>query len=97
MLLLVACGKDTPKENLSITEDFKQVDVGDQYSVKIPKYMKRTTSLNSEASFQCNNVLKTAYCIIIDEDKKEFVDSFRLLEQYNEDLSVLDNWITVSK
>ncbi|MEL6557751.1 MAG: hypothetical protein AAFQ94_06170 [Bacteroidota bacterium] len=89
---LSACLPDNEKENLSLETDFDEISVADLYALKVPKYMKRTTSLNSEASFQCNNVLRTAYCIVIDESKDEFISSFRLLDQYAEDKSILDNY-----
>ena len=92
---LAGCGSSTVKENLSVATDFKQIDIGDQYQLKVPKYMTRTTSLNSEASFQSSNVLKTTYCIVIDESIEDFIKSFRLLEQYKEDKSVLDNYAEV--
>ncbi len=95
IFLLAECGQSTLKENLSITADFKQIDVGDQYSIKIPKYMKKTTSLNSDASFQSSNIFKEAYCIVIDERKDDFTSSFRLLDQYDEDKSILDNYADV--
>lgn len=92
VLTFTACLPDNEKENLSLETDFDEISVADLYTLKVPKYMKRTTSLNSEASFQCNNVLRTAYCIVIDESKGEFISSFRLLDQYTEDKSILDNY-----
>lgn len=90
--MLTGCESGSEKENLSLESDFDQISVAEIYTLMVPKYMKRTTSLNSEASFQCNNMLKAAYCIVIDEPKDEFTSSFRLLEQYAEDKSVLDNY-----
>lgn len=95
IMLLTNCGGSTIKENLSVTADFKQIDIGNQYSLKIPKYMKETNSLNTDASFQCNNLIKQAYCIVIDEPKEDFLSSFRLLGEYNEDQSLLDNYANV--
>lgn len=62
------------------------------YSVDIPDYLYDTNDLNSEASLQCENVDKEMYLIIIDEDKKEFIDAVNeLLEdtQFTEE-EILD-------
>jgi len=73
-------------------EVFNTVTVYDEYQVSIPKFMRSTTGLNDEASLQYQNLFKEAYTIIIDEPKQEFVDVFKELDQYNEDLSLLQNY-----
>ena len=73
-------------------EVFNTVTVHNEYQVSIPKFMRSTTGLNDEASLQYQNRFKEAYTIIIDETKQEFVDVCKELDQYNEDLSLLQNY-----
>ena len=66
--------KKTEKEiNL---DDFKKVEINHEYQVSIPKYMRKTNSLNDDASLQCQNIFKETYLIIIDEPKDEFIEVF---------------------
>ncbi|WP_420602139.1 hypothetical protein [Flagellimonas sp.] len=82
--------KKTEKE-ISL-DDFKKVEINHEYQVSIPKYMRKTNSLNDDASLQCQNIFKETYLIIIDEPKDEFIKVFRELEQYNEELSLVENY-----
>ncbi len=81
--------KDTDE---SRTEIFNTVTVDDEYRVGIPKFMRSTTGLNEEAALQYQNAFKEAYTIIIGEPKQEFVDVFMELDQYNENISLLQNY-----
>ncbi|NDV43957.1 hypothetical protein [Flagellimonas sediminis] len=81
--------KDTDE---SRTEIFNTVTVDDEYRVGIPKFMRNTTGLNEEAALQYQNAFKEAYTIIIGEPKQEFVDVFMELDQYNENISLLQNY-----
>lgn len=73
-------------------EDFNTVVINDQYQIDIPRFMKSTTGLNDEASLQYQNIFKEAYTIIIDEPKDEFVDIFKELGNYDDNLSLLENY-----
>ncbi|SFC48430.1 hypothetical protein SAMN04487891_11216 [Flagellimonas taeanensis] len=73
-------------------EDFTTVVVNDRYQIDIPRFMKSTTGLNDEASLQYQNLFKEAYTIVIDEPKDEFVDLFRELNSYDENLSLIENY-----
>lgn len=73
-------------------EDFNTIAVKDQYQIDIPRFMKSTTGLNDEASLQYQNIYKEAYTIIIDEPKDEFVDIFKELGNYDDNLSLLENY-----
>lgn len=54
--------------------------------------MKGTTGLNEEASLQYQSLLKEAYLLVIDEPKSRFEEVYRDLEQYDEQLSVIQNY-----
>lgn len=79
------------KEDLK-PEDFNQIDTDGVFKLSIPKYMKVMNNLNEEASLQYANVFKEVYTVVIYEDKDEFVTLFKQIDQYNDDLSVLENY-----
>jgi len=57
--------------------------------------MSKATSLNEEASLQFQNIFKEAYVIVIDEDKQQFIKTFKELSSYDTTLSVIDNYGSV--
>lgn len=73
-------------------EDFNTIVVNEHYQMDIPKFMKSTTGLNDEASLQYQNLFKEAYTIVIDEPKDEFVDIFKELGNYDENISLVKNY-----
>ena len=73
-------------------DDFTKVEINHEYQISIPKYMRKTNSLNDDASLQCQNIFKETYLIVIDESKDEFIEVFRELEQYNDELSLVENY-----
>src|SRR5690606_17492499 len=83
----------TKKSNSeSKTKGFTTVSINDQYQIDIPKFMKSTTGLNDEAALQYQNIYREVYTIIIDEPKDEFVDIFKELGSYDDNLSLIDNY-----
>ena len=54
--------------------------------------MTGTTGLNEEASLQFQSLRKEAYLIVMDELKSGFETVFRDLEQYDDSLSVIQNY-----
>ena len=100
-LLVSSCSSsvDSDSENSlmeaiqSIAETkYNTIEIGGTYSLEIPDFMKSTSALNDEASLQYNNLFKEKYVIVIDEDKQEFIDVFKELEEYDESKSVIDNY-----
>lgn len=71
---------------------FHTVSIGDEYRIDIPKFMTGTTGLNEEASLQFQSLRNEAYLIIIDEPKSVFEEVYKDLEQYDDGLSVLQNY-----
>ena len=71
---------------------YNTIEIGGNYSLDVPDFMKSTSALNDEASLQYNNLFKEKYVIVIDEDKQEFIDVFKELEEYDESKSVIDNY-----
>ncbi|MEX2484232.1 MAG: hypothetical protein WED10_06730 [Brumimicrobium sp.] len=68
------------------------VVVKNQYSIEMPEFMTEVTTLNNEASFQCQNIYKETYMIVIDEPTDEFISVFKSLDGYDESLSVVENY-----
>ena len=79
------------KENIKV-EDLKVIRVNDNYSISAPDYMTEMKSLHDEASFRYANIYKETYTIVIDEDKQEFIDTFKEIEIYNDSLTPLENY-----
>lgn len=84
--------KTKAKEEVLEDADFKEVDVEHRYRLSLPNYMRETTGLNSEASLQYQNIFKETYTIVIDEPKDEFVQVFKELGQYNDEISLIKNY-----
>jgi len=82
-------------ENLSIETDFDPIVINSQYMVRIPKYMKKSNSLNDDASLQYLNTFKETCVIIIDESKEDIISTFKELGEYNDSLSVVKNYTEI--
>jgi hypothetical protein len=83
------------KENLSLKTDFNLANYQNRYSILVPDYMNETDMLNEEASLQYQNIFKETYFALIEEPKQEFVDLFKQLDEYDDSLSVIDNYKNV--
>jgi hypothetical protein len=77
--------------------DFKTISVEKLYQLDVPKYMKEMPSLHPEASLEYANIYKEAYVIVIHEDKEEFIDVFTEIDEYDTNLSVVENYKEVQK
>jgi len=88
---------DRYKAEAITTEDVavETREVNDLYSMDIPTILSSTTALNDDASLQYNNLYKEKYIIVIDENKKEFVDMFNSIGEYDQSISVVDNYANV--
>ncbi|MDF0716280.1 hypothetical protein PY092_08990 [Muricauda sp. 334s03] len=89
-----SCKNEKTENNDSETtiKDFNTVSIDNEYHIKMPRFLKGTTGLNEEASLQYQSLLREAYVIIIDEPKKGFEEVYRDLEQYDDALSVIQNY-----
>ncbi|MFT5859758.1 MAG: hypothetical protein ACI865_001862 [Flavobacteriaceae bacterium] len=54
--------------------------------------MSQDGNLNDQASLQFANLQKEKYIIVIHESKSEYIEIFRDLDQFDEALSVIDNY-----
>ena len=92
--LLTSClnANNNIPEELSIEEDFRSVDVNNQYSMSIPSYMTKTSQLNDVASLQYQNTYKEAYVVIIDELKEDVINTFKALGDYDTLISMAKNY-----
>ncbi len=84
--------RDDKAEELSDKDDFKFVKVSDKYGMRIPKYMSQSRELNDEASLQYQNMFKETYVIVIDESKEEFIDVMKSIGEYDDSLTIVQNY-----
>jgi hypothetical protein len=92
-LFLCSCLPNLNKEEKSGEKiELKPVSINREYSMGIPSFMTKATALNKEASLQYQNIFKEAYVIVIDEDKQEFIDTYKELSIYDTTRSVLSNY-----
>lgn len=83
--------QNTP-EDVSIEEDFTPVEINNIYRISLPDYMNKATDLNEEASLQYQNIFKETYMVILDEPKDELISLFQELGEYDDSLSVAENY-----
>jgi hypothetical protein len=92
-LFLCSCLPNLNKEEKSGEKiELKPVSINREYSMGIPSFMTKATALNKGASLQYQNIFKEAYVIVIDEDKQEFIDTYKGLSVYDTTRSVLSNY-----
>jgi len=82
---------NTSIENLSDSE-YKEITVDPIYKLSVPNYMKEMKSLNDEASLQYANIYKETYTVVIHENKQDFVNYFKELNEYDDEISVIENY-----
>lgn len=94
LFILNSCynlGSDEP-EQLSLDKDFEVVKVNNEYVVKIPKYLDKTTDLNDEATLQYQNIFREAYIIILDESKSDMEEAAKSIGEFDDNQSLLKNY-----
>lgn len=74
------------------TSDFHRVTINDEYSIELGTHMKVSTELNEDASLQYADLEEELYIIVIDESSKEFRDAFRNSKEWDEKLTVAENY-----
>lgn len=93
-LVLVSC-KDSRKQKereVLESETFHSVSIDGEYKIDVPRFMTGTTGLNEEASLQFQSLIKDAYLLVIDEPKSGFEQVYRDLGQYDDELSIIQNY-----
>jgi len=93
-LSYTSCRNSEEKKNGSdaMAKDFNTVAINNEYQISIPRFMQGTTGLNEEASLQYQSLLKEAYLLVIDEPKAGFEEVYRDLNQYDDELSIMQNY-----
>ncbi len=95
MLLFFSCdiiNNNDKTEKLS-DDAFKEVNINNEYSILLPKYLKKTANLNENASLQYQNIFRETYVIVIDAPKEEYITLFKELELYDEGLTPFENYV----
>jgi hypothetical protein len=94
-LILSSCSLLPNKDEKGDNVVLEPVAVDDDYSMSIPTYMTKSTTLNDDAALQYQNIFKQVYVIVIAESKQEFIDAFKKLETYDTTRSPLSNYADV--
>jgi hypothetical protein len=68
------------------------VSINNDYSMGVPTYMTKASSLNESASLQFQNIFKETYVIVIDENKQEYIDAYTDLDAYDTTRSIIANY-----
>jgi len=91
---VASCKDSNNKKERAVTgmDTHHTVSIDGNYRLDLPKFMTGATGLNEEASLQYQSLLKEAYLLVIDEPKADFEEVYRVLEQYDDELSVLQNY-----
>jgi hypothetical protein len=92
-IVLTACNLNLDKDEKNDGKvELKPIRVNEEYSMGVPGYMTKATTLNEGASLQFQNVFKETYVIVIDEDKQEFLDAYETSSVYDTARSLLSNY-----
>jgi len=75
-------------------EEFNYQSAVGRYEMKIPKYMKSTNGLNTDASLQYQNLFKEAYVAVIEEPTEGFISIFKEIDEYDDSISPVENYRT---
>ena len=68
---------------------------GNEYSVKVPDFMKKANALQEDASIQYQNLYKEVYFVAIDEDKSDVIELFENIGEWDEELTNIQNYRTI--
>lgn len=83
-------------ESLSVSS-YQTVNIDSLYSLSVPEYMKFYENLHPDASLKYANIYKEAYTIVIHEDKEEFIETFKDFDEYDTDLTPIENYSLAQK
>ncbi|WP_349351451.1 hypothetical protein [Flagellimonas sp. MMG031] len=94
VLCLVSCKDSKNKKEVDTfgADTFHTYSINGNYNIDVPNFMTGTTGLNEEASLQFQSLIKEAYLLVIDEPKADFEEVYRDLGQYDDSLSVIQNY-----
>jgi len=91
-LSLSACVQNLLKDETGGKTELENITINGEYTMGIPTYMSKSTSLNDEASLQFQNIFKETYVIVIDESKQEYIDTYEDLGFYDTARNVISNY-----
>jgi len=83
-------------ESLS-DSSYNTITVDSLYTLDVPKYMKQMNNLHPDASLRYANIYKEAYTVVIHESKEEFISIFKEIEEYDDEISPVENYTIVQK
>lgn len=85
-VVLVSCSSDSSSDIESTEEvviksstEYKVVEIEEQYSMKIPKFMTVTNQFGEDKSLQCSNSFKEKYVSVLNKSEDQ---AFAFIEDY---------------
>ncbi len=100
VLAFSSCGGGNSREGRDDAGEPKEKKIkmeeasANDYKLMVPKHMVKTTDLNDEASLQYQNIYKELYIIVIDEPRDTIIESFKMLGEYDDTKSPVENYRT---
>lgn len=82
-------------ESLSLESDFNRIEVTDNYSILIPKYMKENKELHENASLSYQNELKEVATIIMEDKKKVIAETLPFMDGFTDSVAFIENYVNV--
>lgn len=93
-LSLISCLPNKEKNDKPEKVALEAVTINDgQFTMEVPEFMSKASSLNDAASLQYQNIFKETYVIVIDESKDEYLNAYKDLDVYDTARSVIANYM----
>lgn len=89
---------DSEEAQVSTSEsNYISVGIDSLFQIDLPHYMKPVSKLHPDASFEYANIYKETYFVVIQENKYDFVDTFKQFGEYDSKVSIIENYKNVQK
>jgi hypothetical protein len=93
LCFLVSCGNSEGEKRAAVdTSEFKTETLEGYFQISIPKKMKKTSQLNSEASMQFENNHNNTFLVILQEDKSDFLKAYGEAGYLDNTMSDIENY-----
>ncbi|MBI1221270.1 MAG: hypothetical protein GC180_01595 [Bacteroidetes bacterium] len=99
-ILLSSCGDlldniGNKPENLDLNEDFQKVEVADEFSILVPKYMSQDSSIHPDAILSYQNNFRNAVTLVFAEYRSVVEEVVNESPTYSDSLSLAGNYLNL--
>lgn len=97
-IIFSSCGGslfNSGPENLDLEDDFNKIEVADEFSIMLPKYLKQDSTLNEEAILAYQNAVKETATLVLEEYRSELEYAMPQLTGYSDTATFIANYIQV--